>query len=426
MFKSGRPGGMLAGMTAPLTSTAVSGSPAWRSFPLGFSRVAGISPCGCLAFLRRGRFSCHVHGPTRWPPRRKPARPHPGPGALERYSDGWRLALLLRLRIAAWGLRACGPSRCGAARASRLPHSTPAPKFGGVASMRLIASRCAAGHPLARPLVMFYVSPCPCDDLAADLSACRRALRRHRVRCSRPHGAVNAPATSPALVLLARGVRLGPISSPQRLMAASRRDARRVIRLRPFTSVLAFSACAGVIPAAISPPPGTEKRHNISTAMACLQGTQAGHFRPIAWPARFATSRLGARCGRARVCRGGPCAAPRARTKEDSVSAPDVARATGFRIRLYVRGFHAQSICEVAPREGADALTDATDAKKPDRLHAAAGHRVDRSRSSCRRSCSCMRTPPRSSPSTNAAGREVRALRPPERLPAWLKPAHTR
>jgi MFS transporter, DHA1 family, inner membrane transport protein len=185
---------------------------------------------------------------------------------------GGGIALLLAPPvIAAWGWRglwallACAAAACFALAA----RYAPAPRFGGIASMRLIAESLSQRGILALALLfMFYVSQW---SSAAALLTALMVL-------------VNAPGNLAGGWLLARGVRRGPmVVAASALMAAC--SAGMLGASIPDTGryllCLAFSACAGVIPAAIFSglPVHAKTPQHVSTANGMvMQGTQAGQF----------------------------------------------------------------------------------------------------------------------------------------------------
>jgi MFS family permease len=203
---------------------------------------------------------------------------------------GGGIALLLAPSIiAAWGWRglwvllACGAAACFALAA----RYAPAPKFGGVASIRLIAESLSQRGILALALLfMFYVSQWSSVMiwLPTFLLGERAASPTAAALLTALMVLVNAPGNVAGGWLLARGVRRGPmVLAASALMAAC--SAGMLGASIPDTAryllCLAFSACAGVIPAAIFSglPVHAKTPQHVSTANGLvMQGTQAGQF----------------------------------------------------------------------------------------------------------------------------------------------------
>jgi DHA1 family inner membrane transport protein len=203
---------------------------------------------------------------------------------------GGGIALLLAPSvIAAWGWRglwillACGAAACFVIAA----RYAPTPKFGGVASMRLIAESLSQRGILALALLfMFYVSQWSSVMiwLPTFLLGERAASPTTAALLTALMVLVNAPGNVAGGWLLSRGVRRGPmVIAASALMAAC--SAGMLGASIPDTGryllCLAFSACAGVIPAAIFSglPVHAKTPQHVSTANGLvMQGTQAGQF----------------------------------------------------------------------------------------------------------------------------------------------------
>jgi MFS family permease len=203
---------------------------------------------------------------------------------------GGGLALLVAPPvIAAWGWRglwvllAFGAAACLALAA----RYAPTPKYGGIASMRLIAESLAQpGNVVLALLFMFYVSqwssvmiwlPTFLVDERGASPATAALLTSFMVL-------INAPGNVAGGWLLAHGTRRGPmVAAASAVMAACSAgmlgaflpDAAR------YLLCLAFSACAGVIPGAIFSglPVHAKSPQHISTGNGLvMQASQAGQF----------------------------------------------------------------------------------------------------------------------------------------------------
>jgi len=187
---------------------------------------------------------------------------------------GWRgLWILLALGAAAFFLLAA--------------RYAPTPKYGGIASMRLVAESLAQrGNLVLALLFMFYVSQWSSVMiwLPTFLADERGATPAAAALLTALMVLINAPGNIAGGWLLARGVRRGPmVIAASAVMAACSAgmlgaflpDAAR------YALCLAFSVCAGVIPSAIFSglPVHARSPQHISTANGLvMQGSQAGQF----------------------------------------------------------------------------------------------------------------------------------------------------
>jgi DHA1 family inner membrane transport protein len=203
---------------------------------------------------------------------------------------GGGLALLVAPPvIAAWGWRglwvllAFGAAACLALAA----RYAPTPKYGGIASMRLIAESLAQpGNIVLALLFMFYVSQWSSVMiwLPTFLVDERGATPTTAALLTALMVLINAPGNVAGGWLLAHGARRGPmVVAASAVMAACSAgmlgaflpDAAR------YLLCLAFSACAGVIPGAIFSglPVHAKSPQHISTGNGLvMQASQAGQF----------------------------------------------------------------------------------------------------------------------------------------------------
>lgn len=203
---------------------------------------------------------------------------------------GGGLALLVAPAvIAAWGWRGLWVLLAlGAAAFFVLAaRYAPTPKYGGIASMRLVAESLAQrGNIVFALLFMFYVSQWSSVMiwLPTFLADERGASPAAAALLTALMVLINAPGNIAGGWLLARGVRRGPmVVAASAVMAACSAgmlgaylpDAAR------YLLCLVFSVCAGVIPSAIFSglPVHAKSPQHISTANGLvMQGSQAGQF----------------------------------------------------------------------------------------------------------------------------------------------------
>ena len=203
---------------------------------------------------------------------------------------GGGLALLIAPPVmAAWGWRglwallAFGAAACFALAA----RYAPSPKYGGVASMRLVAESLAQrGNIVLALLFMFYVSQWSSVMiwLPTFLVDERGASAGAAALLTALMVLVNAPGNVAGGWLLAHGTRRGPmIVAASAVMAAC--SAGMLGSFFPDTAryllCLAFSACAGVIPGAIFSglPVHAKTPQHISTGNGLvMQASQGGQF----------------------------------------------------------------------------------------------------------------------------------------------------
>ena len=191
--------------------------------------------------------------------------------------------------IAAWGWRglwvllALGAAACFALAARH----APAPKYGGVASMRLIAESLAQrGNIVLALLFALYVSQWSSVMiwLPTFLIDERGASPTAAALLTALMVLLNAPGNVAGGWLLAHGVRRGPmVAAASAVMAAC--SAGMLGAFLPDTAryllCLVFSACAGVIPGAIFSglPVYAKTPQHISTGNGMvMQASQAGQF----------------------------------------------------------------------------------------------------------------------------------------------------
>jgi len=191
--------------------------------------------------------------------------------------------------IAAWGWRglwvllALGAAACFALAA----RYAPAPKYGGVASMRLIAESLAQrGNIVLALLFALYVSQWSSVMiwLPTFLIDERGASPTAAALLTALMVLLNAPGNVAGGWLLAHGVRRGPmVAAASAVMAAC--SAGMLGAFLPDTAryllCLVFSACAGVIPGAIFSglPVYAKTPQHISTGNGMvMQASQAGQF----------------------------------------------------------------------------------------------------------------------------------------------------
>ena len=203
---------------------------------------------------------------------------------------GGGLALLIAPPvIAAWGWRglwlllALGAAACFALAV----RYAPAPKYGGIASMRLVAESLAQrGNIVLALLFMFYVAQWSSVMiwLPTFLVGERGASPAAAALLTALMVLVNVPGNLAGGWLLARGARRGPmIAAASAVMAVC--SAGMLGEFLPdaarYLLCLAFSACAGVIPAAIFSglPVHAKTPQHIGTGNGLvMQASQAGQF----------------------------------------------------------------------------------------------------------------------------------------------------
>lgn len=211
---------------------------------------------------------------------------------------GGSLALLIAPPvIAAWGWRGLWMvlALCAAACFVLAARFAPSPRYGGIASMRLVAESLARPGIVAMALLfVFYVAQWVSVMiwLPTFLVDERGASPAHAALLTALMVLVNAPGNIAGGWLLAHGVRRGAlVVAASAVMAASTAgmlgawlpDAAR------YLLCLVFSACAGVIPAAIFSglPVHARSPQHISTANGLvMQASQAGQFfgpNALAW-----------------------------------------------------------------------------------------------------------------------------------------------
>lgn len=203
---------------------------------------------------------------------------------------GGSLALLIAPPvIAAWGWRGLWVvlALCAAACFALAARFAPQPKYGGIASLRLVAESVARpGIVVLALLFVCYVAqwvsvmiwlPTYLVDERGASSALAALLTALMVL-------VNAPGNIAGGWLLAHGVRRGPlVVAASALMAASTAGMLGAYLPDParYLLCLAFSACGGVIPSAIFSglPVHASSPQHIGTANGLvLQASQAGQF----------------------------------------------------------------------------------------------------------------------------------------------------